>query len=79
VTGSLVLGVITGGFPGAAFVVGAGLLGGYTTFSTASVDAVLLAREGSHRAAAAYVAATVAGCVLAASAGLAAGLVLAPA
>ena len=45
-TGSFVLGVVTSGFPGAAFIVGAGLLGGYTTFSTASVETVRLARLG---------------------------------
>lgn len=51
-TGSFALGVITGGFPGAAFIVGAGLLGGYTTFSTAMLDTVALWRDGSSRAAA---------------------------
>ncbi|MBS1675445.1 MAG: CrcB family protein [Actinobacteria bacterium] len=52
VTGSFVLGLVSGGFPGAAFVVGAGLLGGYTTFSTAMLDTVALWRDGSSRAAA---------------------------
>jgi CrcB protein len=50
-TGSFALGVVTGGFPGAAFIVGAGLLGGYTTFSTAMLDTVALWRDGSSRAA----------------------------
>ncbi|WP_243076106.1 CrcB family protein [Microbacterium sp. SS28] len=50
VTGSLVLGVLTG--LGAAIegdwatAIGIGLLGGYTTFSTVSVETVLLGRSG---------------------------------
>ncbi|QGF23919.1 fluoride efflux transporter FluC [Raineyella fluvialis] len=53
VTGSFVLGLVTGAAGAHAVpavwsaVLGAGLLGGYTTFSTASVEAVrlLLARD----------------------------------
>lgn len=50
VTGSFLLGIVTG--LGSALsdswlaIVGVGLLGGYTTFSTVSVDSVLLARRG---------------------------------
>ncbi len=52
VTGSLALGLLTGwalGHSGGGDVVaglGTGFLGGYTTFSTASVEAVRLARGG---------------------------------
>ena len=49
-TGSLALGVVTG-LAGAvgedvAVVLGVGLLGGYTTFSTVAVDSALLLRAG---------------------------------
>lgn len=51
VTGSLALGLLTGwvlrhGGGPLVTVVGTGFLGGYTTFSTASVEAVRLARGG---------------------------------
>lgn len=52
VTGSLLLGLLTGwairhgGGGDVKAVLGTGLLGGYTTFSTASVEAVRLARGG---------------------------------
>lgn len=58
-SGSLVLGVVVGlSFasvlpPGWEVVVGAGFLGGYTTFSTAAVEAVRLAQAGRWSAAAA--------------------------
>ncbi|WP_166756098.1 fluoride efflux transporter CrcB [Modestobacter marinus] len=50
---------------------GTGVLGGYTTFSTFSVDAVHLADAGRWPVAAAYVGASVLGGVLAAAAGVA--------
>ena len=52
VTGSFLLGVITGWWlvqgadPGPKLVLGTGFLGGYTTFSAASVEAARLARAG---------------------------------
>ncbi|MGV8907750.1 MAG: fluoride efflux transporter FluC [Propionicimonas sp.] len=52
VTGSFLLGVLTGwwmfhtGDPGWKPVLGTGFLGGYTTFSTASVEAARLTRAG---------------------------------
>ncbi|MEV7633085.1 CrcB family protein [Microbacterium sp. NPDC089318] len=51
ITGSLLLGLVVGMLPGAAFVVGSGFLGGYTTFSTAMIDAISLWRDGEQRAA----------------------------
>lgn len=57
VSGAFLLGLVTGllasGHLGAsvASVLGAGLLGGYTTFSTASVEAVVLLEEGRRSAA----------------------------
>lgn len=45
ITGSLALGIIVGGLPAAVFIVGAGFLGGYTTFSTAMLDSVALWRD----------------------------------
>ncbi|MDR2997178.1 MAG: CrcB family protein [Microbacterium sp.] len=51
-TGSFALGLIVGGMPEAAFVVGTGFLGGYTTFSTAMLDTVALWRDGERRASA---------------------------
>ena len=51
-SGSFALGVVTTALPEAAFLVGAGLLGGYTTFSTAMLDAVALWRDGERRASA---------------------------
>ena len=83
VTGSLSLGLLTGwglqrGPSDWLVIAGTGLLGGYTTFSTASVDAVLLAREGSRASAWGYVAATVGGAVAFAAIGLALGLSLTP-
>ncbi|MDX2377491.1 CrcB family protein [Microbacterium sp. LRZ72] len=77
VTGSLALGVVTG-LGGAVmgeavlWMVGTGLLGGYTTFSTVSVDTVLLARDGEVRRA--WLNAT--GTVVVALAAAAAGVVL---
>jgi CrcB protein len=55
VTGSLVLGVLTGlGQAGTlptstVAVLGTGMMGGYTTFSTASVETVQLLRSGKPR------------------------------
>lgn len=51
VSGSFALGLVTTALPEAAFVLGAGLLGGYTTFSTAMLDAVALWRDGERGAA----------------------------
>lgn len=50
VTGSFALGIVVAVLPDAAIVLGAGLLGGYTTFSTAMLDAVALWRDGARGA-----------------------------
>ncbi|MGK9220573.1 MULTISPECIES: fluoride efflux transporter FluC [unclassified Microbacterium] len=75
VSGSLALGVLTGaalGWPWLA-IVGTGLLGGYTTFSTVSLDAAAFLREGQVRKALLDALGTLALCVAAAAAGVAIG------
>ncbi len=58
VTGSFCLGLVVAwsadhpSYDDLATILGTGLLGGYTTFSAASVEAVHLARAGGRRAAA---------------------------
>lgn len=76
VTGAFALGIVTASVPDAAFVVGAGLLGGYTTFSTAMLDALALWRDGERPASVAHVIGTFAASVLAALAGLGVGALL---
>lgn len=75
-TGSFALGVVTASVPDAAFIVGAGLLGGYTTFSTAMLDAIALWRDGDRPASVGHVIGTFAGAVLAALAGLGVGFLI---
>jgi len=83
-TGCLVLGLLIAALfarrpdhPWLRPFLGTGVLGGYTTFSTFSVDAVHLADAGRWAVAAAYVLVSVAGGVLAAAAGVALGRALA--
>ncbi|MEV7694418.1 CrcB family protein [Microbacterium sp. NPDC089189] len=78
VTGSFALGLLTGATSDAAVlaVIGTGLLGGFTTFSTvASVSAVMLS-ERRTPAAVANTLGTLAGAVAAAAGGLALGMLL---
>lgn len=76
VTGSLGLGVLTGaalhaGLPQEVLlVVGGGLMGGFTTFSTASLETVRLAQEGRMVAAVSNGIGMVLLCVAAAGLGL---------
>ena len=81
VTGSLALGVITGlgtGIDGGwATALGVGLLGGYTTFSTVSVETVLLGRSGRRDWAWVNLLGTVALSVAAAALGIGAGRLIA--
>ncbi len=74
VAGSFLLGIVAAaggrGWPPALTVAaGAGFLGAFTTFSTFSVETVLLLREGRAGTAATYVACSVLGGVLAAGLG----------
>lgn len=76
VTGSFALGLVLGMLPGAAFVVGAGFLGGYTTFSTAMIDTVALWRDGARRASALNAVGMLVVAIAAAAGGLALGAAL---
>ena len=85
-TGCLVLGLLLAAVfarhpqhPWLRPFLGTGVLGGYTTFSTFSVDAVRLADAGRWAPAAGYVAVSVVGGVLAAAAGVWLGRAVAPA
>ncbi|MCT2085481.1 CrcB family protein [Microbacterium enclense] len=71
-TGAFVLGLLTPLVVDEAWrwIVGTGLLGGYTTFSAVAVTTALLAEEGRTRAATTYALASFAGSVLAAVLGL---------
>lgn len=76
ITGSFALGVVTSALPDAAFIIGAGLLGGYTTFSTAMLDTIALWKDGERPASVLHLLGTFAASVLAALAGLATGSAL---
>jgi len=71
VTGSFALGLLVGLDAPALTIVGTGLLGAFTTFSSFARDAVALAEEKRWAAAALYLATTFALTVAAAAAGLA--------
>ncbi len=83
-TGSLALGLLVGlaqarATPAtelAQTVLGTGFLGGYTTFSTASVEVVALLRDRRRRAAALHAVTVLGGSVAAAAVGLAVGAAL---
>jgi CrcB protein len=82
VTGSLALGVLTGvgvAVTGSdvAWVLGVGLLGGYTTFSTVALESSLLIADGETRRGWLNLAGTLVLCVGAATAGVALGRLLA--
>ena len=79
VTGSFALGVLTGAgasVVGAetAWIAGVGLLGGYTTFSTVSVESVLMMQSGEARRGWLNVVGTLVLGVAAAASGVALGL-----
>ncbi len=81
-TGSLLLGLLAGAGasgrlpPEALVILGAGLLGGYTTFSSASQEVVELFRDRRPVAGLVHSVAMVIGAVAAAAVGLAVGLIL---
>ena len=64
---SLEAGVIS---PGARFVLGTGVLGGFTTYSTFNYETFRLMQQGSFAIAGLYLGATVAGCLVAGALGL---------
>lgn len=71
-TGSFALGALTGAVPGVWLtILGTGLLGGYTTFSTAAVDAARLLLDRRITAGVVGTLATMVGCVALAAAGYA--------
>lgn len=75
VSGSFLLGVLSpliGSTP-LGVALGAGLLGGYTTFSTVTVASVTLAHSGARRLAAMNIVVTFVACVLASLGGVACG------
>ena len=73
ITGSFVLGLVAGPLTGAVWgpIFTVGLLGGYTTFSAASLETVSLAEDGRWGAALFYGRGTLAICVVAALGGVA--------
>ena len=75
IVGSLLLGLVTGlAVPEPVrLLVGTGFCGAFTTFSTASLDAVLLLEQRRPLASGAYVLGGLVACVLAAGLGLALG------
>ena len=76
ISGSFLLGLVTGLATASLLapewraVIGVGLLGGYTTFSTARFETVRLEQEGRYRAAAVNSVGMLAGALLAAGLGL---------
>jgi CrcB protein len=60
----------TGGNEALRYLLGVGVLGGFTTFSAFSLDAVLMLQRGDHGTALAYILASVIGSIAALFAGL---------
>jgi CrcB protein len=83
VLGSFLLGAImelslagTAIGPDARLVIGTGIMGGFTTYSTFNYESLALLRDGAWALALANILATLAGCLLAGTLGLAAGRAL---
>ncbi|MFE1664836.1 fluoride efflux transporter FluC [Microbacterium sp. P02] len=72
ISGSLLLGIVTALWAGtpAVTILGLGLLGGYTTFSTVSVESALFSERGRRRRALLNAVGTLVACVAAAGLGL---------
>jgi len=77
-TGALALGILSPLPADEAWrwIIGTGLLGGYTTFSAVAVTTALLAEEGRSRAAVSYAVVSFVGSVIAAALGLTIGSML---
>lgn len=77
-SGAFALGLLSAGIVDSTglWVLGAGLLGGYTTFSSVAVSTVLLAEERRPRAAIGYAVATFVGSVVCALLGAVCGALL---
>ncbi|MFJ6651614.1 fluoride efflux transporter FluC [Microbacterium sp. NPDC091313] len=77
-TGALALGLVTAVVADAAgvWLLGTGLLGGYTTFSSVAVTTVILARDRRPRASVGYAVANFAGSVVLALAGAGLGRII---
>jgi CrcB protein len=80
VIGSCLLGIVTEGLRGQTFagadlrlVLGVGLLGGFTTYSSFNLELLRMLETGALGRAAGYFALTVGGCLLAGAAGIAVG------
>lgn len=76
VTGCLLIGVLVARYGHVTLLrafLGTGVLGGFTTFSTASTDTLALAQSGRFPLAALYALGTLAACVVAAALGTRAG------
>ncbi|MEU4444600.1 fluoride efflux transporter CrcB [Actinosynnema sp. NPDC050801] len=71
VVGSFVLGCVAGASPDLVALVGTGLCGGLTTYSTFSYETIRLTEDGRHRQAFANVAGSIAAGVAAAALGYA--------
>jgi CrcB protein len=84
VIGSFALGCVAGAFSGATWlgtdlrlVLGVGLLGGFTTYSSFNLELVRMLEHGELRKAAGYLLGTVLGCLAVGALGLLAGRALA--
>lgn len=75
-SGAFALGLLTTALPSQLTLLGAGLLGGYTTFSTAMLDAVALWRDGARGASVFHAVGMLVLGLLAAGAGLGLGAAL---
>lgn len=75
VSGSFALGVLTGAVAASdlTWILGSGLLGGYTTFSTVAVETWLLGERGERRSSWFNGLGTAVACIVAAAIGVAAG------
>lgn len=72
-SGSILIGVLAGAVPDASFatrLLAIGFCGGFTTFSTFSIDTVQLLRDGQYVPAALYIILSVVVCIVCAALGI---------